>query len=38
MSIDFLLTEVCLAFFIMGDGYWDKDAKTVIKCMESFKE
>ena len=22
----------------MGDGYWDKDAKTVILCTESFKE
>lgn len=37
-SIDVLFTEVSLAFFIMGDGYWDKDAKTVILCTESFKE
>jgi hypothetical protein len=22
----------------MGDGYWDKDAKIIILCTESFKE
>lgn len=33
-----LFTEVSLAYFIMGDGYWDKDQKTMILCTENFTE
>lgn len=30
------LTPVALAFWIMGDGYWDKNARTVYLCTENF--
>lgn len=32
------LSGVTLAFWIMGDGYWDNDAQTVLLCTESFTE
>lgn len=31
-----LFTDISLAFFIMGDGYWDNDSKTILICTESF--
>lgn len=31
-------TEVSLAHWIMGDGYWDNTSKTVFLCTESFTE
>lgn len=30
------LTAVALAFWIMGDGYWENDSNTVYLCTESF--
>lgn len=27
-NIESLLTEISLAFLIMGDGYWENDSKT----------
>lgn len=29
-------TEITLAFWIMGDRYWDIDSQTVCLCTESF--
>ena len=29
-------TEVSLAFCLMGDGYWEKDSKTIFICTECF--
>ena len=30
------LTEISLAHWIMGDGYWDKNNKTMIICTDCF--
>jgi hypothetical protein len=31
-------TGICLAFFIIGDGYWDTSEKTIFLCTENFTE
>lgn len=31
-------TEITLAFWIMGDGYWETDSQTIFLCTESFTE
>ena len=36
LNIDIQLTEIGLSHWLMGDGYWDKDAKTVIICTDNF--
>lgn len=36
LNIGELLTPIGLAHWIMGDGYWDKHAKTVNICTDSF--
>jgi LAGLIDADG DNA endonuclease family len=33
-----LFTDVSLAYFIMGDGYWDNDQNTVELCTDNFTE
>jgi hypothetical protein len=32
------LSGATLAFWIMGDGYWESDAQTTLLCTESFTE
>ena len=36
LSIFQYITPLCLAYWIMGDGYFDKDSKTVFLCTENF--
>jgi hypothetical protein len=38
LAIYDLFSEVSLAYAIMGDGYWDNDAKTVLLCTDNFTE
>lgn len=35
-SVIYWLDPICLAFLIMDDGYWNKDEKTLILCVEGF--
>jgi len=38
LNISELLTPRGLAHWIMGDGYWDTDGKTVVICTDNFTE
>lgn len=37
-SLEDTLTGITLAYWIMGDGYWENDSQTIFLCTESFTE